>query len=272
MKRILSSRDLTLLSAFLDGQLTVREQAELKARLDADPALLSELNCLQCTRQMLRSLPVRRAPRSFALKPDMIPARPARQLFPAFRLVSAVSGFLLLLMLAANLLVGRLSSPMLSSGPENFVAQEKSVQGEQPPLIIVWGTPTPERLAADQGGVGGGGGGMGGAVPEAAKEMVQPTPAPTQIAAAPAAQGEEFVGETAIPPQNRSESHDAGSGPILGVQPVPADDQEQTARQPEGQPWRFSLQIIIALVSGGLGVTLVLTALAAFYFYRKERL
>jgi len=271
MKRTFSTRDLTLLSAFLDGQLTVREQAQLKARLNADPALLSELNSLQRTRQMLRKLPVCCAPRSFALKPDMIPARSTRQLFPAFRLASALSGFLLLLMLAANLLVGRLSSPMLSSSPENFVAQEKSVQDEQPPLIIIWGTPTPEMLASEQGGIGGGGG-MGGAMPEAAKEMAQPTPAPTQLAEAPAAQSEEFVGETAIPPQDLAESRDAGSGPILGVQPVPANDLEQTAGQPESQPWRFSLQMVIALVSGGLGVTLVLTALAAFYFYRKEHL
>ena len=77
-----------------------------EARLREEPALLAELQSLQRTRIMLRSLPRRRAPRNFTLSRAVVQARPVFQFFPGLRLASALTGFLLLIAFAGDLLFG----------------------------------------------------------------------------------------------------------------------------------------------------------------------
>ena len=65
-------RDDELLSAYIDGALTPREQARLEARLAVEPALRERLDALQETVMLLRQLPQVPAPRNFILSPAMV--------------------------------------------------------------------------------------------------------------------------------------------------------------------------------------------------------
>jgi hypothetical protein len=65
----MDERDLELLSAYLDGQLPAEERSALEARLRVDDALRRELDLLRETTGLIRSLPVRKAPRNYTLTP-----------------------------------------------------------------------------------------------------------------------------------------------------------------------------------------------------------
>jgi anti-sigma factor RsiW len=110
MNSQLSSRDWEYLSAYLDRQLKPKEIASLEARLSADPGLSAALGELQRTRDALRSLPKMRAPRNFTLTPQMVGQRSplrapaARTWAPAFGFASALATFLLVLVIAGDVL------------------------------------------------------------------------------------------------------------------------------------------------------------------------
>jgi hypothetical protein len=65
----LSERDLELLSAYLDGALTDREQRALEQRLAHDNTLRTEMDHLRDTVALVRELPRLKAPRQFTLDP-----------------------------------------------------------------------------------------------------------------------------------------------------------------------------------------------------------
>ncbi|MBP8973267.1 MAG: hypothetical protein KBH93_05265 [Anaerolineae bacterium] len=73
----LSERDLELLSAYLDGELAGPDKGALEARLAREESLRVALHDLRANRQLLRSLPLLRAPRSFALDPAVYGRRVA---------------------------------------------------------------------------------------------------------------------------------------------------------------------------------------------------
>jgi hypothetical protein len=104
MKDQLSPRDLEMLSAYLDGQLSTKEIAHLQARLQTDQQLQMALEDLRLTRAALRSLPRLRAPRNFTLTPEMAGVHPAkrRQAYPAFGIASLVATLLLALVFFAD--------------------------------------------------------------------------------------------------------------------------------------------------------------------------
>jgi anti-sigma factor RsiW len=64
-----SEPDLELLSAYVDGELTARERAEVEQRLTHDPELRATLDDLRQTVTLVRSLPDLKAPRNFTLNP-----------------------------------------------------------------------------------------------------------------------------------------------------------------------------------------------------------
>jgi hypothetical protein len=99
-----SSRDLELLSAYLDEQLSQADAARLVSRIKADPELRSAYENLRQTRALLRKLPARRAPRNFRLTPQMVGVKPTLpRSFPIFRFASVLASVLLLLGYAINL-------------------------------------------------------------------------------------------------------------------------------------------------------------------------
>ncbi|MEA3351738.1 MAG: zf-HC2 domain-containing protein, partial [Chloroflexota bacterium] len=106
MMEQISRRDWERLSAYLDGQLSPKEQARLKARLSTDAALQSGWDDLRRTREALRSMPRLRAPRNFTLRPEMVaqPKRKPSLWYPAFRLASVMVSLLFVLVVVGDLL------------------------------------------------------------------------------------------------------------------------------------------------------------------------
>ena len=106
------SRDLELLSAYLDGQLSQSSRARLETRIHADPALASALEELRQTRTLLRHTPQRHAPRNFILTPRMAGIRPpVPRLVPVLSWASAVAMLLFIFTLGVGL-VGQHSVSM----------------------------------------------------------------------------------------------------------------------------------------------------------------
>jgi hypothetical protein len=123
MKKTISPRDLELLSEYLDGRLDARKRANLEARLKSNAELAETLRDLSQTRNLLRSLPKLKAPRSFKLTPEMVGRRSAPRVYPVFQFASVLASLLLVLVLAGDFLgLGARSSapataPMLAAAP-----------------------------------------------------------------------------------------------------------------------------------------------------------
>jgi hypothetical protein len=102
----LSERDLELLSAYIDGEITPSDRTQLEARLNREPGLRRELATLRQTVSWINALPPPRAPRNFTLTPEMVRRKPAKVLFfPATALVSTLSAVAAVLLVAAGLLL-----------------------------------------------------------------------------------------------------------------------------------------------------------------------
>lgn len=73
----LSERDLELLSAYLDGELSETDRAALEQRLAAESDLRRTLDELRATVRLLHALPPLKAPRDFTLDPAVYGRRAA---------------------------------------------------------------------------------------------------------------------------------------------------------------------------------------------------
>ena len=99
----MNQRDFELLSAYLDGQLNPSESAHLESRLKTDPQLVSVLTDLRTTRNLLRKLPARRAPRNFTLTRKMVGQNPPLpRVYPVFRFATALATLLFIFSFGLN--------------------------------------------------------------------------------------------------------------------------------------------------------------------------
>jgi hypothetical protein len=103
-------RDVELISAYLDGQLSQAESTRLETRLKTNPQLRTVLDDLSQSRALLRKLPARRAPRNFTLTPKMAGVKPpVPRAFPLFRFASALAAILFFFSFTANQVLPALS-------------------------------------------------------------------------------------------------------------------------------------------------------------------
>ena len=103
-------RDLELLSSYLDGQLGPSDVSRLESRLKTDPQLADVLSDLRATRNLLRKLPQRRAPRNFTLTRKMVGQNPPLpRTYPLFRFASALATLLFFFSFGFNA-VGRMAA------------------------------------------------------------------------------------------------------------------------------------------------------------------
>lgn len=110
-------RDVELLSAYLDGQLSQADSARLESRLKADPDLRAVMDDLSQSRTLLRKLPQRRAPRNFTLTPKMAGVKaPLPRAVPALRWATSFATFLLFLSMAANALAPSFAASQVPYG------------------------------------------------------------------------------------------------------------------------------------------------------------
>lgn len=132
MNRTISPQDIELLSAYLDRELSPSQMAQVEARLQTESDLKDLLVELRRTRQVLRSLPVMRAPRNFTLTPEMAGIQPRREnklalWFNRLRLSSALAAILLVLVLMGDFLTGLTPLPLVSQmTTDSMPAQELS--------------------------------------------------------------------------------------------------------------------------------------------------
>lgn len=149
------------LSAFIDGQLTGRESERVRRHLDRCQACQRELESLQRTVSLLRSLPRVPAPRSFAI-PRSTPA-PALPFwmrpwaYGALRVASAAAALLLVVALTGGALAG--PGVDLAAGERVLrIAAEPSMEAAAPlgtPApsegMVALGAPAPAAAAAPNG-------------------------------------------------------------------------------------------------------------------------
>ncbi len=85
------------ISAYLDGAMSERERRAFEAALAADPALRRRLEAMQEVVALVAAMPMRKAPRSYRLTPEMVarPKRKAPLLTPAFSRVAVLAALLL---------------------------------------------------------------------------------------------------------------------------------------------------------------------------------
>jgi len=307
MKETLMIQDGLSLSAYLDDQLAPHEKQALESRLQKDPALRAELESLRRTRALLRAVPQRKAPRSFALSPEQArqAARRKSFWFPALSFSSAISALLLILTLltrfspAANLsMLTAAEAPqteMLAAEPAAEMAEAPSALSTSTPVIIIWGDSNliPGQVIANGRGGGSdtpyGGGGApftgGGApdtmmAPEAPAEEVpaikggeedsglMPMPTPAPMLEAPA-QAESL-------PQAESPAGETEPlNPILGI--APSDMQGKIASEPAADASAESVDTLtkeshtpsVLALPIALALLAAGSALAAFALRRK---
>lgn len=133
----MNSRDLELLSSYLDGQLKPSETARLEVRLASDPNLRAVLDDLRAARGLLRQLPMRKAPRNFTLTPKMVGKNPPLpRSYPAFRFVTALASLMLFFALGLNFVAPQLAQPPAfgmggGGAPDVFSAEEAPAAAEE---------------------------------------------------------------------------------------------------------------------------------------------
>jgi hypothetical protein len=137
------TRELELLSAYLDGELQPDQHQTLAARLGAEPDLRERLENLRKVKLMVGYLPRMRAPRNYTLTPEMVTVRTQKKqpFIASLRLATALAAIMLVVLFSVELLFtsGPLARPQLASEPMMEAAMVAD-EAEPEPLII-WGAP-----------------------------------------------------------------------------------------------------------------------------------
>jgi anti-sigma factor RsiW len=122
------------LSAYLDGELSAREQTRIEGELAQDAALSEELAELRRTVEMVRSLPTLPVPRSFTLDPAIYGrTRPRRiRLYPVMRAATVLAMVLFVFLTTGNFLFQQAAAPA-----EDVAMLEAEVPREVEKEVIV---------------------------------------------------------------------------------------------------------------------------------------
>jgi hypothetical protein len=247
----ISERDLEMLSAYLDGQVTPRERGWLEARLQAEGDLRVAYEELKNTRAVLRSVPRMRAPRNYTLSPRMVKDRSAeRRRYPILSLASALASVLFVLVFLSDyffaqslktVAVDVLSAPATESAEVLMApaapleqSEEPGYQSAAPGELEVMGTePATEE-------------------PALALEMEQVSPEMTP------------VGEPPAEPDEQAKT----IGPVETLEVTSALD--AASQQPVRQI--NIARSILRVVEVILVLTAVTSGIAAFILYRRQSL
>lgn len=207
----LSERDLELLSAFLDGELSDHERDAIEQRLAREGDLRRALDDLRATVRLVSTLPRLKAPRSFALDPAIYGARaPWWRRWLASGAALQWSGAL---GAAASVVLITLGLALSSgdSAPDHQVAAPAPIESAAPAAALLpTSQPSPSPLALfDAAPLAAGEAGAGadqtldGEATEAilaAPEAVPPVP-PGGAAAQPFAEAEAFAPPATLSPE-----------------------------------------------------------------------
>jgi len=231
----LNDRDLELISAYIDGQLSAEERREVERRLDNEANLRLAYEELRATVQVLRDLEPVRPPRSFTLDP----ANVALQRPPATRLgwgrLLQVAGVFAAVLVAA---IGTLSviGSLGGSAPASAPMAAAPTAAPASPLELRESAPTPARgdsvaapAALDNGS-------------EPVAPQARATVAATEVAALP---------DVAPQPTIVTTPAISSPGTVDLAQPKPAAESTPPATSPDLMPLLLTLAVV-ALAAGGV--------------------
>ena len=243
-----SPDDWELLSAYLDGQVSARENEQVRLRLEAQPELQRAFEELRRTRMVLRSVPRKRVPRNFTLTRAMVPERrPWSRLVPSLSFASGLATLLLVITFAFEFLPGLNNSTqqMAAQAPApaaTAALQAPSASDSNPSTpnqgapIVIWGG----GATGMGGGAGGGSGqelpnagvmattpetGIGGgptSAPPGGKEVVPTEPAQVEGTQSPFSTSSPSIvsAPTETPPEKSTEAPAATSTPAATSAPA----------------------------------------------------
>ena len=128
MKMQIPSRDLEILSAYLDGELTNHQRLRFEAGLRHEPQLKMALIEMRSIRELLRATPTLKAPKNFVIKAEVgrQPRLSVIKNFYRFRMVTAIASFLLMLVFVGDLM--GIPSQLLDTGVGSQVVSVKEVE------------------------------------------------------------------------------------------------------------------------------------------------
>lgn len=199
------TRNLALLSAYLDDALRPADRQALIARLRQEPELVAQLERLRRTKLTVGYLPRLHAPRNYTLTPEMVTVRKkkAAPFAGTLRLASALAAILMVVLFGVEFLFtsGPLARTQMASAPQMEAAV--MMDDAEPAPLILWGHP----------GVGGGadmpveGRGGDGPVLMEAPVIIESMPVEVEVAVEEAMPVEEPVAEDlpAVMPEARPE-------------------------------------------------------------------
>ncbi|MEK7326823.1 MAG: hypothetical protein AAB217_16385 [Chloroflexota bacterium] len=278
-------RELELLSAYLDNQLTPAERAKLERRLAQEPQLQATLDDLRTVKVRLVALPKVKPPRNFTLTLKQLeahglatPARPPARLFPLVNLATALAAVLFAVLITADL-GGSFNLATPAQAPaaqvESFQvagapAEAQAVESASADTALKSTTETPEAgvsmlappveaepLTSAPGEGGGGGGGVGttntgpatdagGGALAGVTGTVEPTVAPPETVAQAA------ITETPTPDSSRTRV----------TTEVPLVTQEATETPAQTPP-------VVRVAEIALGLVVILLVTASLFLRRR---
>ena len=190
----------TELSAYLDGQLAPRRNAELAAALTRDAALQRRLDELRRTVALLQTYPLREAPRNYILTPAMVrgPQRQTRRrpTLLWLRMATALSTAAFVIVVGLQLVGGGGVGSLPPAAQKAMEIQEVAVElPTEAPLMMEAESLAPEEEIAFEA-------------------LAVPTEAPTEAATAEPAFGSEKAAETESVPAPAGEIVEETSTPM----------------------------------------------------------
>lgn len=231
----MNRRDIELLSAYLDGQLKPSDSSRLESRLKSEPELVAVMDDLRATRNLLRRLPQRRAPRNFTLTRKMVGQNPPMpRAYPFFRFATTVATLLLFFTFGLNFL-------------------------------------TPQWAAAPGPGMGGGQGGDLFSSQEAQEPAIAAAPA-TELPATEAPAAEMLPMPTLVPTMASERNAETPTEKIDAVGNAAAEDQSQVVDEPPPlqAPVSIGWQIALAGIALLGALLMLLMRQAAFQRWRQK--
>jgi hypothetical protein len=280
------TRELELLSAYLDGELQPDQHQALEARLNVELDLRERLEAFRKVKLMVGYLPRVRAPHNFTLTPDMVNVRSQKKqpFVASLRLATALAAILLVVLFSVEFLFtsGPLARPQL--GAEPLMEAAMVADEAEPEPLIVWGAPGTGGADERHFGMG------GDATVMEEPVMVESMPVELEVAVegepeippeeeiSPADEPELMLEAAALPEgEEAPEEPQKSSGidkelPILGINTEEGGEiisrYADTVTEETAQPaWR----VVVRLLQIGLGAIIVGGGLA-WWIYRRHGL
>lgn len=149
----ITRKDLSQLSAYIDGELSRRDEDLLKRKIQSDSQLQSALDQLRLTKRVLQSTPTLSVPRNFELTPELVGQKQKRPTAAGYRLAAAMMSFLLIGVLVLDFGRFFLGGAMAPAAPimEEVMLESVAKEVSEPAHVETEGELSQDRMASESG-------------------------------------------------------------------------------------------------------------------------